>query len=100
MSSVKQFNVKQFLNSVKGRLGLVLLCAMLGMVFFAVLSINEFTNVKQTLKLFQTDINQKISQLSKQKQDISKKKSLLSEEKQEISRLKESISRDKHKISS
>ncbi len=100
MSSVKQFNVKQFLNSVKGRLGLVLLCAVLGMVFFAVLSINEFANVKQTLNLFQTDINQKISQLSKQKQDISKKKSLLSEEKQKISRLKESISRDKHKISS
>ncbi len=100
MSSVKQFNVKQFLNSVKGRLGLVLLCAVLGMVFFAVLSINEFAIVKQTLNLFQTDINQKISQLSKQKQDISKKKSLLSEEKQKISRLKESISRDKHKISS
>ncbi|HFD31713.1 MAG TPA: methyl-accepting chemotaxis protein, partial [Gammaproteobacteria bacterium] len=60
----------------------------------------EFANVKQTLNLFQTDINQKISQLSKQKQDISKKKSLLSEEKQKISRLKESISRDKHKISS
>lgn len=99
MVSVKQISFKQFINSVKARLGLVLLSAVIGMTFFALLSINEFNNVKDTLNLFQTEINQKISRLSKQKQDISNKKSQLSTELQKISRQKVSISKDKHKIS-
>ncbi len=97
--SVKQFNAGQLFNSVKGRLGLVLLIAVLGMLFFALLSINDFSNVKQTLNLFQTDINEKITRLSRQKQDISTQKSELSAEKQKISQLKLNISEKKRKIS-
>ncbi len=93
------FKFGQSINSIKGRLGLVLFSAIVGMLFFAVLSIYKFTTVKQTLNLFQTEINAKISQLSKKKIDISNKKSLLSSEKQKISKTKIRISEKKRKIS-
>ena len=99
MVSVKNFNLKRFINSVTGRLGLVLLSAILGMTFFALLGINEFTTVKQSLDLFQTEINEKISALSRQKQDISNQKSQLSAEKNKISKTNASISEQKRKIS-
>jgi len=70
-----------YIRSIRGRLGMVLLTAIIGMCFFAIISINEFNETKQTLNLFQTEINKKISSLSKQKKTISEKKSSLSEKK-------------------
>jgi len=99
MKFLKQFNLAQFFNSVAGRLGLVLFCAIAGMVFFSILSINEFNDVKQRLNLFQTEINEKIAQVSKQKQDVSRQKSILSTEKQTISQTKIQISAKKREIS-
>lgn len=99
MNFFQQFNLAQFINSVKGRLGLVLFIATAGMAFFALMSLNEFNNVKQTLNLFQIEINEKITQLSNQKQDISNQKSMLSAEKQKISKTNVQISEKKRKIS-
>ncbi|WP_198263701.1 methyl-accepting chemotaxis protein [sulfur-oxidizing endosymbiont of Gigantopelta aegis] len=99
MKSLKQFNAVQVFNSVAGRLGLVLFSAIAGMIFFSILSIQEFNNVKHTLNLFQTEISEKISFLSKQKQDISQKKAKLSAEKQLISKKNNKISEQKRKIS-
>ncbi len=78
---------------------MVLVCAIAGMIFFAILSINEFNNVKQTLNLFQTEINEEISLLSKEKQNISHQKALLSTEKQAIFKTNLQISENKHTIS-
>ena len=100
MEFLKQFNLVQFFNSVAGRLGLVLFCAIAGMVFFSILSISEFNSVKKTLNLFQIEINEKITQLSKEKQGISHQKSKLSTEKQTISKTNIQISEMKREISS
>jgi len=97
--SLKQFNLALFFNSVMGRLGLVLFSAIAGMMFFSFLSIYEFNNAIQTLNLFQVEINEKFSQLSKEKQAISNQKSLLSAEKQKISKTKIAISDKKRQIS-
>jgi methyl-accepting chemotaxis protein len=99
VTALKLNNLSTIFNSVKGRLGIVSLTAILGMSFFALLSINEFNNVKQSLAHFQTEINQKISHLSKQKQDISDQKSQLSKEKQTISKTNAQISEKKRVIS-
>ncbi|MCW8930959.1 MAG: methyl-accepting chemotaxis protein [Gammaproteobacteria bacterium] len=99
MEFLKQFNLSQIINSVAGRLGMVLLFAIAGMIFFSVLSINEFSQVKHNLNLFQSEINEKISQLSKQKQDISSQKATLSSQKQTISKTNIQISEKKREIS-
>ncbi len=99
MELLKQFNLSQLINSVAGRLGMVLFCAIAGMLFFSVLSINEFNNIKHTLHLFQVEINEKITELSKQKQDISNQKATLSSQKQVISKTNIQISEKKRAIS-
>lgn len=99
MEILKQFSLAQLINSVAGRLGMVLFCAIAGMLFFSMHSINEFNEIKHTLNLFQVEINEKISQLSKQKQDISSQKATLSSQKQVISKTNIQISEKKRDIS-
>lgn len=99
MISLKQLNAALFFNSIKGRLVLVLFSAIAGMILFAFLSIYEFTKTKQTLNLFQVEVNGKFSQLSKEQQKISDEKSMLSAKKQEVSKNKVNISNKKQQIS-
>jgi len=91
--------VFKFLYSVKGRLGLIILIAIIGLGLFGAISIYEFSQVKNSLDFLKTDISSKREQVSQSKQSISNKKTQLSKDKQQISQTKVTLSEQKLVIS-
>lgn|GEM_PF-3318206 len=91
--------ISKFISSVKGRLGLLILIAIIGLGFFGSISIYEFNQIKNSLNFLKTDISNKRQQVIQNKQNISDKKTQLSRDKQQISQTKLSLSEKKLAIS-